>query len=144
MNEASEKPKSQSPVPSITLQITKKDGERFLEASEALSLSLSKLEDKSNMPLHERLYSAAQQCHHPVITQFLDRVSSLKESEVKAATLLFHESDKAAKLRQLFDVLSTTNDSRLNRDGAISLFRTVLLAISSCLQLRRIRGRMSL
>jgi hypothetical protein len=145
---------SQSPVPSITLQITKKNGGRFLEASEALQASFAQLtaKDDSNgavsRPLHEMLYIAAQQCDHPLVAHFLDRISSasLNEKERKGALLLFHETDKASKLRYFFSLLSSTattttsdeshsnDDALLDRSGAISLFRTVLTAISSGLQ----------
>ena len=144
-----------SPVPAFTLQISKKDGERIVEASEALKAQLSKIssgaaaaaiksnEIASGEALHEQVYAAAKQCDHPLIAQFLERISaaSLSEKEMKGATLLFDDSNKAAKLRQLFALLASSPGSAakkkeplLDHTGAVSLFRTVLVAISSCLQ----------
>lgn len=130
---------SQTPVPSITLQITKKNGERFLVACEAVKLSLatfSDADDFESRPLHERLFAAAQQCDNPLVSQFLYRLklAGLNEQETMGATLLFHESDKSVKLRSLFHLLSTGRDQQIGRSGAASLFRTVLTAISSGLQ----------
>jgi hypothetical protein len=130
---------SQSPVPSVALQITKKNGALFIEACEALNARLQQLttnDDFEGRPLHERLFMASQQCEHPLMSQFLERIASagLNEREIKGATLLFHESDKGAKLRCLFALLSEQDNKRLKRPGVVSLFRTVLTAISSVLQ----------
>lgn len=121
-----------SPIPSITLQITKKDGERFLEACGELNTILQQ-QDLTGKPLHERLYDAVM-CgvSSPVITQFLDRIKDLDENERKAATLIFHESDKTHKLRKFFDALGDMN-SNLDRNAAISLLRTILTSITACL-----------
>jgi len=148
--------KTHSPVPpSINLQISKKDGERIMEASKVLnelmrsrsaaaataskSSSTSSSSSSDETPLYEKLYSAAKQCDHPLIVQFLDRIGSslLIEHEMKGATLLFDDSNKATKLRHLFSLLSpdsSATEALLDHAGAVSLFRTVLVAISSCLQ----------
>jgi hypothetical protein len=54
---------------------------------------------------------------------------------MKAATLLFHESDKSTKLGHLFTALSEDKDKTLSRTGLMSLFRTVLTAITASLQI---------
>lgn len=92
---------------------------------------------QSPKPLHERLFLACRQCSHPLIVQFLEKTASLSEKESKAAALLFQESDKSSKLRDLFAILSsasTNKEPSLYRTEAASLFRTVLTAIHSCLK----------
>ena len=68
--------------------------------------------------------------------QYLEHLhsSSLSEVEKKAATLLFHESDKSAKLGHLFAALSADENKTLTRSGLISLFRTILTSITLTLQ----------
>jgi hypothetical protein len=70
-----------SPLPSITLLITKRDGERFLEASQAVAAALleQQVTSSSEPPLHIRLFDACQACrpHNALVAQFLDRISSL-------------------------------------------------------------------
>lgn len=125
------------PVPSITLQITKRDGERFLEASNAVAAAFA-LTEKSQ-PLHLRLFEACQKCKHPLVRQFLERTSHLNETEKHSAALLFHDSDKSTKLRELFGILSTTKENdnsdgpSLSRSNVTSLFRAMLLSITTCL-----------
>lgn len=138
----------QSLVPSITLQITKSNGELFMEASEAVNSRVAQLTtnapDAASRPLHEMLYEAAQQCGHPLVSHFLEKVSnaSLSEKEINGAFILFHDSDKATKLRYFFSQLSSTagttsdashsvDDALLSRSSAVSLFRTILTAISA-------------
>ena len=162
---------SESPVPSFTLQITKHDAEKFLQASRELQATLQRVDDtgaaehkntslssaavgssngnapvlKQKQPLHELLFDAALQCEHPLITAILEREAAFRipEQEAKAAFLLFHESDKTAKLRHFFRVLSSSSsspsggdnnneDNKLDRSGVLSLFRSVLLSLSCC------------
>jgi len=146
---------------SFTLQISKKDGERIVEASEVLkgliasskrSASASRYSAPSSAEntTTDKVYAAARRCDHPLVVQFLERISyaALSEKEMKGATLLFDESNKVNKLRHLFALLSTTtttgfesdssavpsNDPQLDLAAATSLFRIVLVAVSSCLQ----------
>lgn len=173
-------------VPSITLQITKKDAELFLDACDSFQLKFDTLMngsaehknqpicdqmeqcfDPKNKPLHEILFEAAGQCQHPIIVRFLDRMSSTTfdcpekndyvSAAMKAAILLFVKCDKTTKLRHFFSMLSTAHspDSlesatvqneekkddtpkipsvELNEEDATLLFRTVLTAISCCIQ----------
>lgn len=127
---------SQTPVPSISLLITPRDADRFLDASEALNAKYKSLlvRDRSEAaingdndrnsdnvitkPLHEMLLDAANLCDHPMIVEFLGRMkvllcnqtnnasTSTTEKELEAAILLFHDCDKTAKLRHLFSILS--------------------------------------
>jgi Ca2+-binding EF-hand superfamily protein len=134
---------SRSSVPSIALQITRKTGDRFIEACEVLKDCVAiqfppSLDDTGSQPLHERIFAAAStnQCRiHPLISQFLDRMqmSVLSDKEKRVGTLLFHESDKSVKLRYFFTVLSTDKDKILDRSGLMSLFRTILTAITSAI-----------
>lgn len=145
------------PNMSFTLQISKKDGERIVEASEALKglIAASKSTASARRysgatfstegdTIPEMVYEAARKCDHPLIVQFLERIScaALNEQEMQGATLLFDESNKVTKLRQLFAMLSTKSSASSNAEpqpqldlaAATSLFRIVLVAVSSCLQ----------
>ena len=134
---------SQAAVPSIALQITRKNGERFVEACEVLKVCLASsfppsALDVESAPLFERVFAAIsdKECrNHHFIASFLDRIqmSSLTDREKKAAALLFYDCDKSAKLLEIFTVLSTKNDKSLDRFGLISLFRTILTAITSAI-----------
>jgi len=179
-------------VPSITLQITKDDADRFLDACKALELTLQQGKDAvaagrrgsategksegteerqdergSSSPsttisatessgagadprsLHKVLHEAALKCRHPVVVAFLDRMTSsgIPLSEVQAGTLLFHNAlDKSAKLKHFFRVFAgerpgdsggTAENSAadsVDHQGAVSLFRSALTAISSVVQ----------
>ena len=132
-----------SPIPTIALQITRKSGDRFLEACAELKQCLHRTNLESDpqhsKPLHEQIFDAMTSEHcssHPMISQYLDQLlsSSLSEIEKKAATLLFHESDKSVKLGHLFTVLSVDKNKTLTRSGLLSLFRTILTSITLSLQ----------
>lgn len=144
---------SQSPLPSLSLQISKKDGERIVAASEVLKKLLARGESdsaakddctsqRSDAALPEMIFNTAKQCDHPLIVMFLERIAgaSLSVKEMQGATMLFHESNKVTKLRHLFTHLSpkysgsSPNEPQLDHTAVASLFRTVLVAISSCLQ----------
>lgn len=94
--------------------------------------------DKHAAHQHHHLSSHPSSPHNTngsrFLSQFLTEIAaaSLTEAETKGATMLFHDSDKASKLRYLFSLLSQTEDKRLHREGARSLFRTILTAIASC------------
>jgi hypothetical protein len=140
---------SRSAVPSISLQITRKSGERFVEACEVLKGCLASppsSEQEESAPLHERMFAAlsANECrNHPFISSFLDRIqmSCLNEKEKKAAALLFNQCDKSAKLLHFFSVLSSQDDKSLNRSGLMSLFRTILTAITSAIHASEINDK---
>jgi Ca2+-binding EF-hand superfamily protein len=96
-------------------------------------------------PLHEMVYEAAQQCQHPMLKEFLDkmRASGSSPLEVRAGIQVFHDLAMAEKIKLIFDVLGkqlpvlygdeTKTETILSRDGATSLFRSVIVAISSCI-----------
>jgi Ca2+-binding EF-hand superfamily protein len=106
------------------------------------------LNKKTKRPLHEMIFEAAQQCEHPMLQAFLEKMkaSGSTSKEVRAGILVFHDLDMPAKFKLIFDVLgeesskgaSSDNDKEnnemtLSRDGALSLFRSVIVAISSCI-----------
>jgi Ca2+-binding EF-hand superfamily protein len=132
-----------SSIPSIALQITRKNGDRFLEACATLKECLDRPnydDERDSRQLHERVFTAllSQECSsHPMLSQFLERMqmSNLTAKEKKAATLLFHESDKSVKLGHFFTALSHNNEKQLARSGLLSLFRTILTAITLSLQM---------
>ena len=124
----------QSPVPSITLQITRKDADRFLDASNTLIVKLEdghfistvqpldddndkSSNDDERKPLHEMMYDVALGCHHPFVAEFLERTSELLQStgtdskthqrDLQAALLLFHDCDKTTKLRHYFTIFAS-------------------------------------
>ena len=132
-----------SSIPTIALQITRKSGDRFLDACAELQQCLHRTTNTGNgsqsKPLHEQIFEAltSERCSsHPMISQYLDQLlsSSLSEIEKKAATLLFHENDKSLKLGQFFTVLSEDKNKMLTRSGLQSLFRTILTSITLSLQ----------
>jgi Ca2+-binding EF-hand superfamily protein len=105
---------------------------------------------KNKRPLHEMIYEAAQQCDHPMIPAFFEkmRASGSSPLEVRAGILVFHDLDMSEKMRLIFNVLGKeqptpdapsdpdseeTAERTLSRDGAMSLFRSVIVAISSCI-----------
>jgi Ca2+-binding EF-hand superfamily protein len=219
MAETASRITSESPVSSITLQITKEDALHFLEASAALmkdvreapktttakanvlepvadnhnhnrkveaqpsltppderkkeASAVFKEEETSHAstssrdakpPLYLELYEVARKCQHPGVKSYLERVVSFAVPllEVQTGVLLFHDMDKASKRKHFLDVFSSSagiddtaeetshsqaaaatsastngngsasNRRVLNRQGALSLFRSVLVAISSC------------
>ena len=149
-------------VPSITLQITKSDADRFLEASRSLEQSFQERESAGNSAkpgnapvsavhdvnnghrngsndenplLFERFYQAARNSKHHYIAAFLERMalSGIPLMEVKLSVLLFANSDKTFKLRHYFEALGGSSEPTLNRQGALALFRSILMALSCCL-----------
>ena len=96
-------------------------------------------------PLHEMVYEAAQQCQNPMLQDFLEkmRASGSSPLEVRAGIQVFHDLPMSEKIKVIFDVLGkeqtvtfgeeTTTETILSRGGATSLFRSVIVAISSCI-----------
>jgi hypothetical protein len=103
----------------------------------------------ANRPLHEMIFEAAKSCEHPLLSTFLEKMKTNGASpkEIRAGVLLFHEMELSAKLKLIFDVLGgqlsgrdSTNSSdkenferSLARDGTLSLFRSVIIPVSSCI-----------
>lgn len=105
---------------------------------------------KNKRPLHEMIYEAAQQCEHPMLPAFLEKMSASGSSplELRAGILVFHDLPMPEKIKLIFDVLGKEHpkavgssgpagkentERLLSRDGAMSLFRSVIVAISSCI-----------
>ena len=96
-------------------------------------------------PLHEMIFEAAQQCVHPMLRAFLDKMkaSGSTNREIRAGIMVFHDMDMSSKLKLIFDVLGdestngassgTGKEVTLTRSGVLSLFRSIIVAISSCI-----------
>jgi Ca2+-binding EF-hand superfamily protein len=142
---------TESPIPSITLQITKQDAEKCGEISRALQAiyhDLSMSNDvvrgrdmkEQTMQFIDQLYDAATKCHHEDVSQLLERIlsSGLPELEVRLGLLVYHDGTRESKLKQLFCALSTDierSQSRISKPQAVSLFRSILSAITCCLHI---------
>lgn len=110
---------------------------------------LSKTSNKtSKRPLHEMIFDAAQQCEHPMLRAFLEKMkaSGSTNKEVRAGIFVFHDMDIKSKIKLIFDVLGDDSSSgassgtekenrerMLSRSAALSLFRSIIVAISSCI-----------
>ena len=102
-----------------------------------------------NRPLHEMIFEAAKSCEHPLLSTFLEKMKTngASSKEIRAGVLLFHEMEMPAKIKLIFAVLGdklsgrdATNSSEkenfeqsLARDGTLSLFRSIINAVSSCI-----------
>lgn len=151
---------TEKPVPSITLSITQDDVKRVLDASKAMTETLEKIQNTkpigsegdaetqnkiSNRPLREMIFEAAQQCQHSMLSSFLEKMknSGSTSKEIHAGVLVFCDMDMKSKMQLLFEILGNetilsegeieNSEKVLNRDGALSLFRSVIVAISSCI-----------
>jgi Ca2+-binding EF-hand superfamily protein len=108
---------------------------------------VSKLSNEkgSKRPLHELIFEAARQCQHSMLRSFLEKMkcSGSSSREIRAGVLVFYEGDLKAKMKLIFDILGTQPatsgsdkencEKTLNREGILSLFRSVIVAISSCI-----------
>ena len=110
-----------------------------------------------NRSLDELIYDAARQCDNTMLQSFLEKMkhSGSSPREIRAGVMVFSDMDLNSKIKQIFDVLgdqrrgewtsdmdeTETNgedeekdeEKSLTRDGALSLFRAVIVAISSCI-----------
>eukprot|EP00980_Cylindrotheca_fusiformis_P001501 scaffold346_cov116-Cylindrotheca_fusiformis.AAC.15 len=96
-------------------------------------------------PLHELIFDAAQQCDHSMLRSFLNKMKSSGSShrEIRAGVLVFCDMDMKSKLNLIFEILGTENaafgtknessEKSLQRPDVMSLFRSVIVAISSCI-----------
>lgn len=97
-------------------------------------------------PLHSLVYEAARQCDNTMLRSFLERMKNSGSSprEIRAGVMVFSDIDLTSKIQHIFDVLRgvMSNDNEdadieaersLSREGALSLFRAVIVAISSCI-----------
>jgi Ca2+-binding EF-hand superfamily protein len=103
-------------------------------------------------PLHDLIYEAARLCDNSMLQSFLERMrwSGSSTREIRAGVMVFSDIDLNSKIKRIFDVLGdethevqsgTTScgdkenkERSLSREGALSLFRAVIVAISSCIQ----------
>ena len=145
LSTGAERPVDSSPVPSITIQVNKKDAEQFMRVSDVIASELANgsVDDSSTVPqsgnihsstpLHEMLYKAASDCNDEAITKYRNRLkaSSLTPFECKASLVLFHKAEFNEKLKVFFEAFSSEGDE-LQETGLLSLFRTLLTSITSC------------
>lgn len=111
-------------IPSVHLQITKEDAERFLDASEAFRSASLPLD--GSKPLHVAAYEAARSGSHPYMSSFLDRLKamSLPQIEIQTAPLLLLDMDRSAKLKAFYDAFGPSN--------VRGMFRAILGALTAC------------
>ena len=143
-------PRTEKPSSTPVRKVSTSDS----SAASPESTSKASAERRSgNRPLHEMVYEAANACDHPLVRSFFDKMKTAGATpeESRAGVLLFHDMEMEAKLRLVFDVLgggsristgSTTsgegnNDKEncersLTHEGALSLFRSIILAIDCC------------
>lgn len=139
------RPQSDSPVPSITLQITQKSADLFLRVSEALSADLKGIQEKELTPgdgvssaapslsVLEKWHEAMHNSNDESVLSFVRRlkVASLLLSEEKVAALLFQNMDINDKLALSFQVL-TEKDAKPTKHNFVSLFQSILTGITCC------------
>lgn len=115
--------------------------------------------NECNRPLDELIYDAAQQCNNNMLQSFLEKMkySGSSSQEIRAGVMVFSDIDLNSKIKRIFDVLGVHSTRKeiscgdekksisgdedikeakaksLTRDGALSLFRAVIVAISSCI-----------
>jgi len=111
---------------------------------------------RNNRPLDELIYDAARQCDNNMLQSFLEKMKNSGSSsrEIRAGVMVFSDMDLNSKIKRIFDVLGNNGrdngsscvdqtkisgdeqngeEKSLTRDGALSLFRAVIVAISSCI-----------
>eukprot|EP00537_Pseudo-nitzschia_pungens_P002481 CAMPEP_0172374362 /NCGR_PEP_ID=MMETSP1060-20121228/55495_1 /TAXON_ID=37318 /ORGANISM="Pseudo-nitzschia pungens, Strain cf. cingulata" /LENGTH=1486 /DNA_ID=CAMNT_0013100997 /DNA_START=320 /DNA_END=4777 /DNA_ORIENTATION=- len=138
--------------------VSTSEDESTKDATTITASRKSKNGAKYKRPLHELIYHAARECENSMLQSFLDRMkySGSSTREIKAGIMVFSEMDLNLKIRRIFDVLGEGRKSKessnevetksiggkgkddepgksLSRDGALSLFRAVIVAIASCI-----------
>lgn len=130
--------------PSLRATVSTSEDEGTKDGSGTVSLQKPNNDNDCKRPLHELVYQAARQCDNSMLQSFLDRMkySGSSMREIKAGVMVFSEMDLNSKIRRIFDVLGEERkqDNRddeqgksLSREGALSLFRAVIIAIASCI-----------
>lgn len=118
---------SQTPVPSISLLITPRDADRFLDASNSLKTNYDylvaqqdkaevttdadsdrNLNDVKTKPLHEMLIDAAHLCEHSLIIEFLDKMKVLLSDQTNNTSKLTYEKEVEAAILLFHDCDKTT------------------------------------
>ena len=141
------RPQTDSPIPSITLQITQKTADQFLQASAALKLDLKRIIAKvprdehdgdttetSGPPLFEDIYRAMFSCKDDSVFSFVQRLkaASLQVNEEKAAALLFHDSEMNEKLKHSLAAIMSRKTGNPTKEDFVSLFQAILTGIMCC------------
>ncbi|KAL7571714.1 hypothetical protein ACA910_002815, partial [Epithemia clementina (nom. ined.)] len=145
------RPVSSSPVPSITLQVSRNDAKQFMKVSNVIAAavvtkfpkhssvgnesSTNPLQNENNStttPLHEMLFQAASDSNDEAVIMYKNRLraSPLSQLEGKASFVLFHKAEFDEKLKVFFEAFSSTG--KLNRSDLLSFFRTLLTSITFC------------
>ena len=141
--------------PSLRTAVSTSEDEAMKDGSGTVSVEKANATNGCKRPLHELVYQAAGQCENSMLQSFLDRMkySGSSTREIKAGVMVFSEMELNSKIRRIFDVLGEekkrNNASRngeakgkdgdeeqgmcLSREGALSLFRAVIIAIASCI-----------
>lgn len=141
------RPQTDSPIPSITLQITQKTADHFLQTSAALKSDLQRIIEKrariehgdatvENIvsPLLEDIYEAMLSSQEEPVLNFVQRVkgASVRENEQKVAALLFHDSEMNEKLGQCLTAIRSRKMEKQTKEDFVSLFRGILTGIMCC------------
>lgn len=127
-----------------TLNISQNSGKATAPDNDTASPAAS-LRKQERCPLHEVIFDAAQQCEHSMLRSFLDKMKTSGSSsrEIRAGILVFCDMDMKSKMKLIFEILGTeasasgrdkeNSEKTLQRAGVLSLFRSVIVAISSCI-----------
>ena len=141
------RPQIDSPIPSITLQITQKTADQFLLTSKALKSDLKRvLEKKSHngdagANVSESAHDVVEHFHEAMVSSqeepvvnFLERLRavSLEPNEQKIAAFLFHESEMNEKLNFTLAAIQANKDSKQEKKEFVSLFKAILTGILAC------------
>lgn len=141
------RPQTDSPIPSITLQITQKTADLFLQTSDALRTDLKRILEKKPpnenggdatenvaAPLFEDLYEAMLSSQEEPVVNFVQRLkaASLDDNEEKVTALLFHDSEMNEKLGYILGAIRAGKTEKQTKDDFVSLFYAILTGIMCC------------
>lgn len=136
-----------SPIPSITLQITQKTADLFLQTSDALKKDLNRVIEKKPRsddgsdskenevaPLFEDLYEAMLSSQEEPVVNFVQRLkaASLDENEEKVTAMLFHDSEMNEKLGYILGAIRSGKTQKQTKDDFVSMFYAILAGIMCC------------
>lgn len=144
--------------PPLRTAVSTSEDECTKDGAGTVSLQKSTNDNDCKRPLHELVYQAARLCENSMLQSFLDRMkySGSSTREIKAGVMVFSEMDLNSKIKRIFDVLGEERKYKsassqgeikvkgekesdgdkgksLSREGALSLFRAVIIAIASCI-----------
>ena len=138
---------SDSPIPSITLQITQKTADLFLQTSDALKTDLKRVIEKKprsekgsdakenqEAPPFEDLYEAMLSSQEEPVVNFVQRLkaASLDDNEEKVTALLFHDSEMNEKLGYILGAIRSGKTQKQTKDDFVSMFYAILTGIMCC------------